>query len=275
MEFLVRYGEIALKSKPVRKRFEETLVRNIRQALAVAGIAATVKRGYGRITVSGPAEAGEVLARVFGIVSFSPVQRCSASLGEITGLAVEVARATSGTFAVRARRVGTHPFTSQEVNQVVGAAIVALGRKVDLSRPAVTISIEIRDRSAAIWTSTVAGMGGLPFGSQGTVACVICSPEDVAAAWLFMRRGCDLVLCFPGKERGRAVLERWAGKPLPSMPLDAALAHHPGGIVTAQTADMASLKAATHLPVYNPLLGRTPEEVARLLERIGIDEKEQ
>ena len=66
---IARYGELALKSDGVRKRFENRLANNIR-----ASIDAEVKVRQARIYISPKDFNGaiEKLERIFGIVSFSP-----------------------------------------------------------------------------------------------------------------------------------------------------------------------------------------------------------
>jgi hypothetical protein len=70
--WLVRYGEIFLKSDYVRRQWEQALVRNIREVLPDC----RVRSERGRIWITGVVDQ-EKLRRVFGIVSFSPVTRCA------------------------------------------------------------------------------------------------------------------------------------------------------------------------------------------------------
>ena len=51
---LVRYSEIALKGKETRKRFENILVTNIRNALNQEKITFQIKKERGRIYVNTP-----------------------------------------------------------------------------------------------------------------------------------------------------------------------------------------------------------------------------
>ena len=67
---MVRYGEIGVKSPAVRRRFEKRLVNNIKSALKCQS---TVEQGRIFVQVEDTAEALELLARTFGVVSFSPV----------------------------------------------------------------------------------------------------------------------------------------------------------------------------------------------------------
>ena len=108
MLYLVRYGELALKSPPVRARFERQLARNLRRSLRAAGTEARVQRSYGRFLVVGPKATERILSRTFGIVSFSPCERLPAELPAITKAALALAKKQlkpGRSFKVDARRV--------------------------------------------------------------------------------------------------------------------------------------------------------------------------
>src|SRR5436309_3546705 len=74
MVLLVRFGELALKSRFVRRQLRDRLVANIQDLFAAEGIECLTRADHGRIYVEvddvPAASAG--LRRVFGIVSFSP-----------------------------------------------------------------------------------------------------------------------------------------------------------------------------------------------------------
>jgi len=199
---IVRYGELALKSERVRRRFERCLIDNIK--LALRGLDYKLARERGRIFI----DAGKVdaaakrLTRVPGIVSVSPAVKVNAKMGTIRSAAVKAAKKilTSGkTFAIRTRRVGRHAFSSQDVNIAVGSAVLNAvpDTSVDLSAPDQEISIEIRDKNAYVFTTTMAGVGGLPVGSQGNVVALLSGGIDSpVAAYLMMKRGCRVFLVF-------------------------------------------------------------------------------
>ena len=260
MLYLIRYGEIALKSKPVRARMESALVRNISRALKSAGLKATIKRTFGRLFVEAPEAAEPLLGRVFGIVSFSPAQTCAATIPAITKTAlVRLRHIPFKTFAVKTRRVGTHPFRSQDVNEQVGEAIrTELKKKVDLSKPDLTVWIEVRDKQAYLYLEKLPGQGGFPQGTQGPVACFLNTKNDLLAAWLFLKKGCHLILVDP-KPEFAAVLESWAFRSLSQVStLEDAVKKGALGIVTS--------RFVTHeLPVYDPLLGLTSQQITKKL----------
>lgn len=110
--YLVRYSEIALKSEPVRRRWEDILITNIKHVLPE--VKASKERG--RIWLEGPVDP-EKLRKVFGIVSFSKVEHCR--LEELDSFILDFCErgylGKARTFALRLHRVGNHPFKSQEM----------------------------------------------------------------------------------------------------------------------------------------------------------------
>ena len=199
---IVRYGELVLKSERVRRRFEWRLIDNIE--LALKGLDHKLTRERGRIFINtGRVNAAlKRLTRVPGIVSVSPAVKIDATMDAIRSAAVKTAKKTltSGkTFAIRARRVGKHAFSSQDVNIAVGSAVLKAvpGASVDLSAPDQEISIEIRDKNAYVFTTTMAGVGGLPVSSQGNVVALLSGGIDSpVAAYLMMKRGCKVFPVF-------------------------------------------------------------------------------
>jgi thiamine biosynthesis protein ThiI len=198
---IVRYGELALKSEKVRRRFERRLMGNIE--LSLHGLKYRVRRERGRIFIdTSSTNALNKLASIPGIVSVSIASKTNAALGAISKVAVDIAKCTLGknqTFAVRASRIGMHDFSSKEVNEVVGSAILKAvhGSKVNLSRPDRTIFVEVRGSDAYVFAEKRAGVGGLPVGTQGKVVSLISHGMDgFIATYLMMKRGCSVFPIF-------------------------------------------------------------------------------
>lgn len=195
---IVRYGEIGLKSKGTRVAFERKLVENIKTALGNG----RVRRGYGRIYVDSSSREDAVkVARVFGVVSTSVAVKVKAELEELLerGVAYAKERIKAGeSFAVRARRVGKHSYTSLELARLLGARIVeATGARVELTEPEVEIHVEVRDSDAYIYDEVIRGVGGMPLGTQGKAIALISGGIDSpVAAWMMMKRGADIVALF-------------------------------------------------------------------------------
>ena len=215
---LVRYAEMGLKSRSVRKRFESILVDNLMGALARAGVEGLVTTEYGRIfvEVDEPIKAGRALSRVFGVSSVSPVARCSSEMEEMKARIAEFSNPLlkgGQRFAVRARRTGHHAFTSMDLGRELGSAVYLAneqkGIKVDLTDPDVEIFVEVREKKAYLFSAYIPGPGGLPLGSQGKVVVNLEKERDALAAWLIMKRGCRAIAW--GEEGSAAVqiLREW------------------------------------------------------------------
>jgi thiamine biosynthesis protein ThiI len=204
---LVRYGELGLKSNQTRRRMTDLLVREIRSALEEKQITfENIRSEWGRIFIETKEadEAAIAASQVFGVVSTSPVVETSANLEDILQKAEALAKVEfkkGFTFAVNARRIGEHNYTSQDIREKLGERILQnlsnLELSVDLSSPQQKISVEVRDNRAYVFTKIVKGVGGMPTGSQGKVVCLISTGLDSPiAAYKVMKRGCIPVFVF-------------------------------------------------------------------------------
>jgi thiamine biosynthesis protein ThiI len=191
--YLVRYSEIALKSEPVRRRWEDVLVTNIQKSLP--GVKVSKERG--RIWLNGPVDPKK-LGKVFGIVSFSEVEHCN--LKDLNSHILDFCERTglekAKTFALRLRRVGNHPFKSQDKTIELADLILDKfeGLKVNLDAPEATIFVEIRDNDAYLFRDAVKGAGGIPLGVEGKLVALFSGGIDSpVASWMMMKRGCKII----------------------------------------------------------------------------------
>jgi len=206
-------GEISTKGRRTRSRFQKKLVENLRDGVESSGAACRMRSEWSRLYLRSDQEVAGPLARVFGISTFSTLEaECAADLSQIVdvGLRTFGPRVKAKAFAVRARRSGTHPFSSQDVMRQLGAALGEDAR-VDLSHPDVEVFVEVRDERAVFYGSKQQGAGGLPLGVEGRAVCLLSGGFDSAvAAWMMLRRGValDYVFCnLGGDAYQRMVLE--------------------------------------------------------------------
>lgn len=193
--FLLRYGEIGTKSSSIRKHFEDILIQNMENTfLKNDEELITEKKGMGRIFAYTSPENSHLFSRIFGLVSYSQAERLSTDLEEVKEKGKVFANKVSGSFAIRARRIGEHDFSSQDVEAEVGDAVLQENPEleVDLDDPENEFHIEIRHSDTYVFTDIKEAPGGLPVGSQGKVATYIKDERDFLAAWLIMRRGARL-----------------------------------------------------------------------------------
>ena len=198
---LIRYSEIGLKSRPIRKRFELQLKENIMSMLAKDKIEALVTSDGSRLYASSDNIDGAVrsIRRVFGVASLSVAETCGSDINEICEAAARysVSRIRKGqSFAVRARREGQHAYTSMELGKEAGSAIYLAneGLKVNLTDPEVIFYIEVRNNRSYIFSGYVRAHAGLPLGSQGKVMAEVGDERSLLSAWLMMKRGCRAIV---------------------------------------------------------------------------------
>ncbi|MFA7341842.1 MAG: THUMP domain-containing protein [Candidatus Methanomethylophilaceae archaeon] len=272
---LVRYAEIGLKSRPVRKKFESMLRDNITDMLVRDGVESLISGDEGRLYVEceDPDKTLKALRRVFGVASVSLVELHEGGLREICDAAAEYSqgRLQSGqTFAVRPRREGVHDFTSVDLGREAGSAIFLanehLGIKVDLNRPDVEFFVEVRQKKAFIFQDYLSGPGGLPLGSQGKVVAVVDDEKGALAAWMMMRRGCKALVMGDGPmellERYDPKLKRYTGEWAEINQTRGVL-----GVVYGHTLDQFEKIKESHDPditAFHPLVGMSKEDIEKM-----------
>ena len=210
---MARYGELFLKSEPVKHHFIGMLLRNIGKALSASSLGYHFETPRGRILIHGehPAEIAAVVSRIFGIVDVSICSRTSSRLEDICSEAVSLASANlhaGMSFAVRAKRQQKTGPDGQELGSLIGSSIYdhIPGLQVDLDTPDYEIFVEVRDFGGLVYDSRIAAPGGLPWGTQGRVLALLSSGIDSpVASWLMMKRGCEVTHLHLNAGR-------WAGK---------------------------------------------------------------
>lgn len=282
MVILVRFGELGLKSPYVRRQLLDRLVGNIQDLFAAEGIECLTRSDRGRVYVDAndvPAATG-ALARVFGLVSFSPAMETSSDPEAIAAVAVDLARTRlreGGSFAIRARRSGTHPYSSQDLATLLGRRVqdAVPGARVNLSSPDVEVHAEVRENRAYLFTEVIKGPGGLPMGSQGRALAVVDSEAGMVAAWLAMKRGCKVTVAAPDGSAAHEPLRRWDThlKVLswePGMDLAELVkaSRSEAVFVGSRVREIPGDKPGIGVPVFHPIVGMDEGELRALADRI-------
>ena len=197
---LVRYAEIHLKGLN-RPFFERLLVDRIKQALHP--VAARVEREQGRIFVYGVGEedlsdSKDKLQRVFGIHSISSA-RCvdkvwdairEAAIAEAKPYADENESLTFKCFARRSDK--RFPMTSEQLCRELGHELLEAypNLSVDVHHPKLSVTVEIRQQNAFVYTNEIMGAGGMPVGSNGKAMLLISGGIDSpVAGYMIAKRG--------------------------------------------------------------------------------------
>jgi len=293
---IVRYGELSLKSKYVRNSFETTLIRNIKDAFTSNNISCKVKREWGRIYLNTDeiSKGLDVLKRIFGITSSSPVVKTSSEIDQISNYSIQFSQkylSKNKTFALRVTRNGKHDYTSQDVAVKIGNNIVnATQANVNLTKPDFELFIEVRNKNAYLFTEKIRGVGGLPLGTQGKILAIIDKPHSLLAAWYLMHRGCKAIFLNTdlfNVEMLNTFMDDWyvksdiitidqkekfyetANNTAFEEGCDAIVTGH--SIITKKDIiDITTFKKHAMLPVLHPLIAMNEDEINKKSKEIGI-----
>jgi thiamine biosynthesis protein ThiI len=289
---LVRYGELALKSAPVRREFESTLRRNILDLFVREGLEARLRADHGHLYVESadPERAIRLVSRVFGVTSVSIVHEVPTDRPTIAARLLELAepRLVSGVrFAVRARRTGQHSFTSQELARDLGGDVLDRfpdrDLHVELEHPDVELFVEVRGPRTYLYFDRLPGPGGLPLGVAGRLVALVDGVRGALGAYLMMKRGCRVgfVVAAGGESLAGSVLARYdpsarivRGSEAPegwaTTVGDVAEASHADGVVLPLIVDdyPGAVGRWGDRVIFSPTVGLTDAEVSERWESV-------
>ena len=151
---MVRYGELFLKSEPVKRHFIGLIIRSIKKALDSRGITFRYETPRGRILLYGnkPEEIAMEVARIFGVIDVSVAAVTGTDTGALSDAALSFAEGRMGPgtrFAVRAKRqkgAGGPDSPGTRCNR--GAVPLCMqypDAVVDLTNPEYEVFVEVRE----------------------------------------------------------------------------------------------------------------------------------
>lgn len=197
---LLKQGEMVLKGAN-RYKFEDLLLRNIRNAIETLG-KATVFSKQSTVFVDfedeniDMKEAEDRLCRVFGAVGVTRAAVCDYEFGTMLSQAAEYLRPAltfAKTFKVVARRADkTYPKKSPEIAAELGGKLLAEfpNLNVRMKDPEVTVFAEVREHRIFVHTDPKRGAGGLPCGIGGHGLLMLSGGLDSpVAGYMMARRG--------------------------------------------------------------------------------------
>lgn len=210
MQFIVKFfPEITIKSRPVRLQLAKQLRDNIKAQLRGSDPDVQVIREWDQLKLQAPDDDPErcerivdVLSRTAGIAHFQRViEHPFIDLDDTLTKTIEQwgERLRGKRFVVRCRRVGKHPFSSLDVERLIGAGLLQQCNTagVDIRHPDETVRLDIRDDRLFVISQRHAGIGGFPLGGQESVVSLLSGGFDSAvASYLTMRRGMRTHFCF-------------------------------------------------------------------------------
>ncbi|MGY4677512.1 tRNA uracil 4-sulfurtransferase ThiI [Pasteurella sp. P03HT] len=208
MKFIVKlFPEIMIKSESVRKRFVKILTGNIRNILIKYDDSVAVVRHWDYIEVRSKNEENrphliELLQRIPGIHHFLEVdEKPFETMHDIFEQTLQDVGSSleNKTFCVRVRRKGKHEFNSLDVERYVGGGLNQhiASAKVQLSKPDVTVRIDIENDKMMLVKARHQGIGGYPIGTQEDVLSLISGGFDSGvSSYMLIRRGSRVHYCF-------------------------------------------------------------------------------
>jgi tRNA uracil 4-sulfurtransferase len=198
---ILHHHEITLKGHN-RKFFELQLLKNIRIVLKEHPTVQHVYGGYGRFVVELSSDSNidalcSSLGKVFGLSNICAGVQVEQDLETFKNVALGLLQPLKfTTLKVDTRRSDKrYPMKSMEVNGEVGGHLCDHFKvRADMTKPDVTVFIEIADGNAFIYLSKLNGIGGLPVGVSGRVVSLISAGFDSpVASYRMMKRGANVI----------------------------------------------------------------------------------
>ena len=199
--YLIKYGEIFLKGKN-RFIFEDALVNRVTEAVEKVEGKFKVYKNLSRVYVECKSDFDEeelisALKKVFGITAICPV-RVLEDKGfddlkeQLVKYVSEFHPEADYTFKMLCKRARkNYPLNSQEMNCALGEVLLNSypGLKVDVHKPDVLITVEVRER-IYVYSKSIPGPGGMPVGTAGKAMVLLSGGLDSpVAAYMISKRG--------------------------------------------------------------------------------------
>lgn len=217
--WILRYGELGLKSKVVRRQFQRALKVNMERLAFNSGISIfkdRIKTMDVMRSDSSAEETENLLCHVLGVVAIDPAKVISDTIDPETVakaiLANDPKAGIPRTFGVRTRRVGPRgKYSSQQYSGELGSALGKIDESlsVNLTNPDMWIRVVMEPEKVWLLGDRITAPGGLPPGVQGDVLCKIDDELSLLSAFLIMRRGSRLIPVEGSDEKLLSILRDW------------------------------------------------------------------
>ncbi|KAA8674366.1 tRNA uracil 4-sulfurtransferase ThiI [Clostridium sp. HV4-5-A1G] len=193
---LVKYApEIFLKGLN-KGKFERKLKGNIENTFKDSRYSFVVDQGRWFIECDNLKDGIKKLKNICGISEICVVDEIDSDIESIKKQALSNALKNEGkTFKVVTKRANKNfPGTSMDVSREVGAYILQNTERlsVDVRKPDFFVNIEIRDK-AYVYSKRIKGIGGMPYGTNGSTILMLSGGIDSpVAGYMMARRGVRL-----------------------------------------------------------------------------------
>jgi len=196
---LVRYGEMTLKKKNY-SQFLFQINRNIKNKLkkfTSLQFSNTTYRFYIYLNGEDYKEIIQILDTVVGLNSYSLCKKVNPNYDDIANEAIKLInkekKQDTITFKVETNRGDkSFPATSIEISQEVAKRILPIvsGLLVDVHKPNLTLSIDLRTEGTYIFVNSIKGLGGYPSGMAGSGLLMMSGGIDSpVAGFLSIKKG--------------------------------------------------------------------------------------
>ena len=292
--WILRYGELGLKSKIVRRQFQSALSNNM-ENLAINSQVSLIQdriRSMEVVTSNSPSEDVEnLLCHVLGVVAIDPA-KVVADVIEPADVAKAIIekdelRGQKRTFGVRTKRVGANAnYSSQEYSRAIGSCLCEQDESlsVNLTKPDIWVRLILEPDKVWQLGDRIVAAGGLPPGVQGDVLCKVTDEESLLSAFLIMRRGSRIIPVEGSDDDLIQILRMWdpfIGRKSAIMDLHGKVKQrHPWGVVGITVEEGESLiqrresdVKTVPLSTLEPLCGWTDSEIEALSKHIRMPSK--
>ena len=197
---LVRFGELTTKGKN-RKLFTNRLLKNTKEILSdfkQLNYDLQHDRMYIILNGANHCEVCDKLKTVFGIYSFSVAYKLEKDLEQAKQAVLQIIEKNEGnTFKINTTRSDKNfPGSSQEINREIAGYVfhhTTKNLKVDVHKPAILATVEIRYDAIYVMDNIIKGAGGYPVGVGGKALLMMSGGIDSpVAGYLTLKRGVDL-----------------------------------------------------------------------------------
>lgn len=202
MKLIIKFfAEVTIKSPQVRKRFVSQLRKNLKVLLRAVDPQVRLTGTWDSLEVmtgDDPAIQARIIERLQNTPGINHVHEVReyplGTLDELADLCVErfADQLRGKTFAVRCKRVGRHPFTSNDVGRQVGSRLMETSEAagVSLKEPQVVVQLEIRDQRVFLIQARHDAIGGFPLGTMEPVLSLMSGGFDsTVASYQMLQRG--------------------------------------------------------------------------------------
>ena len=191
---MIKYGELTTK-KANRKIFINILTKNIKKILENENVIITKDKVRMFIKCDNAKKIAIKLQKVFGILSIVIAYKVNNNLEDVLNKALEIMDKTKQTFKVVTKRADkNYPIHSMEYSKKLGGLILKNSNfKVDVHKPDIILTVEIRTEGTFVYTDEIKGAGGYPVGVGGKGLLMLSGGIDSpVAGYLALKRGVNV-----------------------------------------------------------------------------------